>query len=147
MPFEVAGMGEASVTDRAAEGPLSGVHVAVDVQLTLAHKALATQQAGVGLFPGVPGHVLLQVRLQKEALCAAGAPVWALHGNGMVESQVEAAGKGFAVTVVGVAQGPVQSHAVYIIGGADIGGSSTTGCSWNVTRENTPYPQRGLHLH
>lgn len=61
VPLEVAGMGEASVADGTAEGPLSCVHIAVDVQLALAHKALATQQAGVGLLPGVPGHVLLQV--------------------------------------------------------------------------------------
>lgn len=59
MPLEVAGMREASVADRAAEGPLSGVDVAVNVQLALAHEALAAQQAGVGLLPGVPGNVLL----------------------------------------------------------------------------------------
>ena len=61
VPLEVAGMGEASVADAAGEGPLSSVHIAVDVQLALTHKALATQLAGVGLLPGVPGHVLLQV--------------------------------------------------------------------------------------
>ncbi len=59
MPLKIAGMGEASVTHGAAEGPLSGVHVAVNVQLALAHKALATKQASVGFLPGVPGHVLL----------------------------------------------------------------------------------------
>lgn len=61
MPLEVAGMGEASVADRAAEGSLPSVYIVVDVQLALAHKALATQLAGVGLLPGVPGHVLLQI--------------------------------------------------------------------------------------
>lgn len=149
VPLEVAGMGEASVADRTAEGPISGVHVAVNVQLALAHKALATQQASVELFPGVSGNVLLQVRLQEEALGAACAAIWAFHGDALVESQVETAGQGFVVGVVGVAYRPVQNHAVCIIGGVDSGsGSSTTaGCSWSVSRENRPYWQRGLHLH
>lgn len=132
--LEVAGMGEASVTDRAAEGPLSSVHIAVNVQLALAHKALATEQASVGLLPGVPGHVLLQVRLQEEALCAAGAAVRALHGDGVVKSQVEAAREGFALTVVAAAHRAEQSHTVCLIGGVDIGGSSTTGCFWSNKR-------------
>lgn len=132
VPLEVAGMGEASVADGAAEGPLPGVHIAVDVQLALAHEALATQRAGVGLLPGVPGHVLLQVRLQEEAFGAAGAAVRALHGDGVVESQVEAAGGGFVA-------GLVQSRAVRLIGGVDTGSRSTAGCSWGVTREDRPY--------
>lgn len=109
MPLEVARVGEASVADGAAEGPLSGVDVAVDVQLALTHEALAALQAGVGLLSGVPGHVLLQVRLQEEALGAAGAAVRTLHGDSVVESQVEAAGDGFAVAVVGGGHRAVQS--------------------------------------
>lgn len=93
VPLQVAGVGEAAVADGTAERPLAGVHVAVDVQLALAHKALAAQLAGVGLLPGVPGHVFLQVRLQEEAFGAAGAAVRPLHGDGLVERQVEAVGR------------------------------------------------------
>lgn len=139
VPLEVTGVGEPAVADGAAEGPLSGVHVAVDVQLALAHETLATQQAGVGLLPCVPGHVFVQVRLQEEALGADGAAERALHGDGVVEGVVEAAGEGFVV-----AQGAVQGHAVRIAGGDDTGRSSAAGRSWSVTGQNL---QRGLHLH
>lgn len=61
MTFEIARVGEASVADGTAEGPLSSVHISVHVQLALTHKALATLQAGIGLLPGVSGHVLLKV--------------------------------------------------------------------------------------
>lgn len=64
------------------------MHIAVDVQLALAHKALATERAGIRLFPGVPCQVLLQVRLQEEALGAAGAAVWPLHSDSLVEGRV-----------------------------------------------------------
>ena len=106
-------MGEAAAADGAAEGPLACVDVAVNIQLALAHKALATHQTGVGLLPGVPGHVLLQVRLQEEALGAAGAAVWSLHGDSVVECQVEVAGVRFLVAVAGVGVGDraVQSDA------------------------------------
>lgn len=90
--LQVAGVGEAAVADGAAEGPLSGVDVPVDVQLTLTHKALATHQAGVGLLPHVPRHVFLQVRLQEEALCASGAAKRPLHGGGVIKRELEAAG-------------------------------------------------------
>lgn len=115
VPLEVAGVGEVAVADGAAEGLLACVDVAVDIQLALAHKALATHRTGVGLLPGVPGHVLLQVGLQEEALGAAGAAVRPLHGDSMVERQVKAAGVRFLVAVagvrVGVADGAVQSDA------------------------------------
>lgn len=88
VPLEVAGMGEASVTDGATEGSLSSVHVLVNVQLALTNKALSTQQARIGFPPGVPGHVLVQVGLQEEALGAAGAAKRTLHGDGLVESKM-----------------------------------------------------------
>lgn len=110
MSLQVAGMGEAAVADGAAERPLACVHVAVDVQLALAHEALATHLTGVGFLPGVPGHVLLQVRLQEETLGAAGAAIWPLHGDSVVEGQVEVAGR-FLVAVAGLADRVVQSNA------------------------------------
>lgn len=60
---EVAGVGEVSVAEGADEGPLSGVNVSMDFQLTLAHKALATQVAGVRPYSAVPGQVLSEVQL------------------------------------------------------------------------------------
>lgn len=92
VPLQVAGMGEAAVADGAAEGPLAGVDVPVDVQLTLTYKALATHQAGVRLLPCVPRHVFLQVRLQEEALCASRAAKWPLHGCGVIKRELEVAG-------------------------------------------------------
>lgn len=127
MPFEIAGVGEASVTDGAAEGPLSCVDVAVDVQLALANEALATQRAGVGLLPGVPGHVLLQVGLQEEAFGATGAAVRSLHGDGVVKSPVEAGGEALVLAVVEWGHRAVQSRARQrITGRVDAGGSCTT---------------------
>lgn len=100
MPFEIAGVREASTADGAAEGPLASVDVAVDVQLALANKALFTQHTGVGLLPGVPGHVLLQVGLQEKALGATGAAIWALHGDGLVKRPVKAAADALVLAVV-----------------------------------------------
>lgn len=125
MPFEIAGVGEASVADRAAEGSLPGVNVAVDVQLALADKALAAQRTCVGLLPGVPGHVLLQVRLQEEALGATGAAVWTLHGDSVVKRLVEAAGE--ALVLAGWGHRAVQRQAGQrITGRVDAGSMCTT---------------------
>lgn len=129
VPLQVAGMGEAAAADGAAEGSLSGVHIAVDVQLALAHEPLAAEQAGVGLLPGVPGQVLPQVRLQEEALGADGAAVQTLHGDSVVEGQMEAAGEGLVVAVVG--RVVLARRAVKIHGGVDTRANPTTRCSWN----------------
>lgn len=88
VPLQVAGVRELAVADGASKGPLARMHVAVNVQLALAHKTLATELAGVRLLPGVPCQVLLQVRLQEEALGAAGAAVRPLHSDGLVEVPV-----------------------------------------------------------
>lgn len=61
VPLQVAGVREVAVADGALKGPLARMNVAVDVQLALAHKTLATELAGVRLLPGVPGQVLLQI--------------------------------------------------------------------------------------
>lgn len=124
VPFQVAGVREVTVADGASKGPLARMHVAVDVQLALAHKALATELAGVRLLPGMPGQVLLQVRLQEEALGTAGAAVRPFHGDSLIEGHVE--------VVVGWGQSCGSGRR--LAGGDGACGPTMARSSWSVRR-------------